>query len=264
MGIVQTAISLRALCAAAMKAAARTGSTGFQVTPSCLRCVPTIAPSAVSSVLFMVPTVTPVLARTGVPGTAALTVCSSFEAGGQAGDRAGDEDGVDAQEGGAAGSFFCGAVAKRAGEFGGDVGEDGHVLLVCFGGGFHQAEVAFVDAGEHLADEAGAGGPGHGQARDRVPDNIYAERNVDLLAEFADQRGHGGRGLGAGPEPVGQVGLVAEQQAVHARRLERVEVAGQRVEDGFQVSGRVVAWAARQGTGVHHGDDRLGRAEQVF
>src|SRR5260370_42023802 len=68
LGHGQTIISARARSAAAINAAARTGSTGFQVTPSRLRCVPTIAPSAAARISFTVSAVTPGLASTGAWG----------------------------------------------------------------------------------------------------------------------------------------------------------------------------------------------------
>src|SRR6185312_8995084 len=52
--------------------AARSGSTGFQVSPSTLRLVPTIAPSTRSSTLLTVSWLTPVLASTGMRLTASL------------------------------------------------------------------------------------------------------------------------------------------------------------------------------------------------
>ena len=66
-----TALSLARL-AAVMNCAARAGSTGFQVTPPALSAVPTIAPSATARTSRTLSAVTPVFARTAVPGTAAF------------------------------------------------------------------------------------------------------------------------------------------------------------------------------------------------
>ena len=63
-----------ALVAAVMKAAARAGSTGFQVMPPAFSAVPTIAPSATSRTPATVSVVTPVLASTGTsPAPVLLT-----------------------------------------------------------------------------------------------------------------------------------------------------------------------------------------------
>src|SRR5262249_48594310 len=70
-----TALALapsRACLAAVMNSATRAGSTGFQVLPATFSAVPTIAPSATSRTLRTVAAVTPVFARTGVAGVAAL------------------------------------------------------------------------------------------------------------------------------------------------------------------------------------------------
>src|SRR5215217_4118197 len=60
-----------------MRARARTGSTGFQMSPSRLREVPTITASAIASTAGSEASVTPLATMTGVPGAAART-CATY------------------------------------------------------------------------------------------------------------------------------------------------------------------------------------------
>ena len=124
-------------------------------------------------------------------------------------------------------------------------------------------EVALVDAGQHLADEARARRARDGQRGDRVPQQVDPERDAQLPRSWPIDRCHRGADLVAHLQLVGEIGLVAEEDAVHAGCLERLEVAADASRPPPSRRPRGRAAAARAGRQVEHGDDRLGTSEDA-
>ena len=157
----------------------------------------------------------------------------------------------------------------RAGELGQDVVEQRHVVRAD-----HRPvpgdladlrrdhpQVALVDAGQHLADEARPGRSGEREAGDGVPQDVHAEWDPDVRPELADDGGHRGRDLRPDLELVRKVGLIAEQDAVDAGGLELLEVAPDDVDEVAAARRLVVLRTTGQGREVQHRDHGLAHAE---
>ena len=82
------------------------------------------------------------------------------------------------------------------------------------------------------------------------------------VAHLADDRRHAGRNLGPDAHLIREVGLVAEEETVDPRSLQRLEVALHGVDEVAHAAGAVVTRAAGHRREMEHRDDRLVNAEQ--
>ena len=197
------------LATASMKRLTRAPSTVFQVLPSTLKWVPMTTPSAIAR-----------MSRDIVDGDAGIgedrdvrhRFAHRFEVGAidrLAGQRAGDQDGV-----GERGEHRALRARARSAAGRGNEANSALMLKRSFMSvaaeiaaqaqragaiGLPQAHVGGEEAGEDLAHEARAGGRGDGDAGDRVPQIVDAERDLEHAASPPERPRSSPRRLPAAP-----------------------------------------------------------------
>ena len=191
-----------------MKRLTRAPSTGFQVFPSTLKCVPITTPSEMARMSRTLSMVTPVLARTGTSGTASRTVLR-FER--STGSPVNGPETRIASASDEKTALFARkrdrALVERMGELGVDVEQELHVVAAetvaqpegAGAVGLPEPHVGREQAGEDLAHEARARRSGNGDAGERIPEIIDAERHLEMRLNGLDDGGHRRPRLPAAP-----------------------------------------------------------------
>ena len=124
----KTGMPQRSPATRSMKRLTRSPSTAFQVSPSTLKWVPTMAPSPTARISATLSMLTPVLAKTGVSGIASLASLEVGQLHRLAGHRPGDQDDIGERgEDRALRPLRQRARADRRGELGVDVVHHLHV-----------------------------------------------------------------------------------------------------------------------------------------
>ena len=148
------------------------------------------------------------------------------------------------------------------GELGVDVEQELHVVAAEIAAqaegagaiGLPEPHVGREQAGEDLAHEACAGRGGDGDAGERIPEIIDAERDLEMRLDRLHDGGHAGQAFRRRLEDIGAVVLVAEHDGVDAARLQSVDILEHAFDQLGDAAVRVIERRAGQGADMGHGD----------